>query len=160
MAQLSGAAERGGRLKVRAEGALALVLRASDVAARNGDRVHATIVGSGINQDGRTTGLSLPSPDAQAALLQQVYAEFGVAPDELAFIEAHGLPEQLFFGDRDHLTEVRAVGARGRDRHVGWVAPVLLDRRRDRRTPGDQRQERRPPHRPVFWVFEVVTPPS
>ncbi|WP_178133513.1 type I polyketide synthase [Vineibacter terrae] len=75
---------------VRAEGALAVVLRASDVAARNGDRVHATIVGSGINQDGRTTGLSLPSPDAQAALLQQVYAEFGVAPDELAFIEAHG----------------------------------------------------------------------
>ncbi|HKU98833.1 MAG TPA: SDR family NAD(P)-dependent oxidoreductase [Vineibacter sp.] len=75
---------------VRAEGALALVLRAADAAERNGDRVHAMVVGSGINQDGRTTGLSLPSSDAQAALLEQVYRDNGIAADDLAFIEAHG----------------------------------------------------------------------
>jgi len=75
---------------VRAEGALALVLRSAESAERNGDPIHALIAGSGINQDGRTTGLSLPSSDAQAALLEQVYRNFGVAPDDLAFIEAHG----------------------------------------------------------------------
>ncbi len=75
---------------VRAEGALALVLRAADAAERNGDRVHAMVVGSGINQDGRTTGLSLPSSDAQAALLDQVYSESNIAADDIAFIEAHG----------------------------------------------------------------------
>jgi acyl transferase domain-containing protein/acyl carrier protein len=75
---------------VRAEGALALVLRAEDVARRSGDRIHAVVVGSGINQDGRTAGLSLPSTDAQAALLAQVYRDCGVSPDHLAFVEAHG----------------------------------------------------------------------
>ena len=75
---------------VRAEGALALVLRSVDSAERNGDPIHAVITGSGINQDGRTSGLSLPSSDAQAALLEQVYRDSGVAPDDLAFIEAHG----------------------------------------------------------------------
>ncbi|MGD9921847.1 MAG: type I polyketide synthase, partial [Pseudorhodoplanes sp.] len=75
---------------VRGEGAVALVLRAEDAARRNGDRIHAMVVGSGTNQDGRTVGLSLPSSDAQAALLRQVYDQSGVAADELAFIEAHG----------------------------------------------------------------------
>lgn len=75
---------------VRGEGAVALVLRSEDAARRNGDRVHALVVGSGTNQDGRTVGLSLPSTDAQAALLKDVYASAGIAPDDLAFIEAHG----------------------------------------------------------------------
>ncbi len=75
---------------VRAEGALALVLRATDAAKRNGDCIHAVVVGSGINQDGRTAGMSLPSSEAQAALLAQVYRDFEVDAKDLAFIEAHG----------------------------------------------------------------------
>ena len=75
---------------VRSEGAVAMVIRAADVAAENGDRVHALLVGSGINSDGRTVGLSLPSPQSQAALLDKVYDEFEIDPNALAFIEAHG----------------------------------------------------------------------
>ncbi|HJQ56077.1 MAG TPA: acyltransferase domain-containing protein, partial [Vineibacter sp.] len=75
---------------VRGEGAVAVVLRALDVARGNSDSIHAVVVGSGINQDGRTSGLSLPSWEAQAALLEQVYRESGVAPRDLAFVEAHG----------------------------------------------------------------------
>lgn len=75
---------------VRGEGAVALVLRAEDVARRNGDRIHSLAVGSGTNQDGRTTGLSLPSSEAQGALLTQVYDACGISPDDLAFVEAHG----------------------------------------------------------------------
>src|SRR5262245_18088122 len=75
---------------VRAEGALAIVLRAADSAERHGDPIHALISGSWINRDGRTTVLSLPSSDAQAALLEQFYRDFAVAPADLAFIEAHG----------------------------------------------------------------------
>jgi len=91
---------------VRAEGAVTLILRAEDAARRNGDRIHAVVVGSGTNQDGRTTGLSLPSSDAQAALLAQVYGECGVSPDDLAFIEAHGTGTRV--GDP---AEARALGA-------------------------------------------------
>ncbi len=75
---------------VRSEGAVAMVIRAADVAEKNGDRIHGLIAGTGINADGRTVGLSLPSPQSQATLLDKVYEEFKIDPDAIAFIEAHG----------------------------------------------------------------------
>jgi len=75
---------------VRAEGVIVLVLRSMAAARQARNRVHAAILGAGIGQDGRTTGLSLPSADAQRAILEQVYAEAGVDPGDLSFVEAHG----------------------------------------------------------------------
>ncbi|WP_372405093.1 SDR family NAD(P)-dependent oxidoreductase [Streptomyces luteireticuli] len=75
---------------VRAEGAAVVVLKPLAAALADGDRVHAVVVASGANADGRTTGLSLPNARAQADLLRQVYAEAGIAPDEVAYVEAHG----------------------------------------------------------------------
>lgn len=75
---------------VRAEGAIVLVLRSMEAARKARNRIHASIVGSGVGQDGRTTGLSLPSADSQRRLLEQVYSRFGIDPGELAFVEAHG----------------------------------------------------------------------
>ena len=50
----------------------------------------AVIVETGINQDGQTKGISLPNPDAQFRLLQQVYQRAGVPAEQLSYIEAHG----------------------------------------------------------------------
>ncbi|MDB5487557.1 MAG: hypothetical protein JWQ58_1272 [Reyranella sp.] len=75
---------------VRAEGAIVVVLRSMSSALKARSRIHAVIVGSGVNQDGRTTGLSLPSADSQRRLLEQVYGDFGVDPADLSFVEAHG----------------------------------------------------------------------
>jgi len=75
---------------VRAEGGVVLILRALDRARAQGDRVHALIVGSGVNSDGRTSGISLPSKAHQAALLERAYCENGLDPNDIAFIEAHG----------------------------------------------------------------------
>lgn len=75
---------------VRAEGAAILVLRRSDRVAVEGDRSHATIVASGTNAAGRTNGISLPSREAQAALLTSVYIGNDIDPDQIAFIEGHG----------------------------------------------------------------------
>lgn len=75
---------------VRAEGVIVLVLRSMAAARQARNRVHAAILGAGIGQDGRTTGLSLPSADAQRAILEQVYSEAGVDPGDLSFVEAHG----------------------------------------------------------------------
>ncbi len=75
---------------VRSEGGVALLLKPLDRAIADGDAVHGVILASGINQDGRTNGFSLPSRDAQAALLRQVYAEAGIEPDALCYFEAHG----------------------------------------------------------------------
>ena len=75
---------------VRSEGAVALVLKTADSAARDGCRPYVRVAASGINSDGRTNGIALPSRFSQAQLLRQVYAEAAVEPDEVAFIEAHG----------------------------------------------------------------------
>lgn len=75
---------------VRAEGGVVLVLRAFERARAEADRAHALIVGCGVNSDGRTAGISLPSRRQQAALLERTYAKAGVDPNRVAFIEAHG----------------------------------------------------------------------
>jgi acyl transferase domain-containing protein/NADPH:quinone reductase-like Zn-dependent oxidoreductase/acyl carrier protein len=79
---------------VRAEGAGVVVLKPLSAALADGDRVHAVILASGVNADGRTAGLSLPSADAQGALLERVYADAGIAPDQVSYVEAHGTGTQ------------------------------------------------------------------
>jgi len=75
---------------VRGEGGAVVILRPLDNALADGDAIRAVILGTGVNSDGRTIGLSLPSEAAQASLLRSVYSRAGVAPEELAFFEMHG----------------------------------------------------------------------
>ncbi len=75
---------------VRAEGGGVVLLKPLADALEAGDRVRAVIRGTGVNQDGRTTGFSLPNKAAQAALLREVYARFGLDPNDLIYVEAHG----------------------------------------------------------------------
>ncbi|WP_417668115.1 SDR family NAD(P)-dependent oxidoreductase [Roseibium sp.] len=75
---------------VRSEGGVAIVLRAKRAAKLKGTRSHGKLVATGINADGRTVGMSLPSPYAQADLLREIYEGLGVSPKDLAFVEAHG----------------------------------------------------------------------
>src|SRR5262249_15293519 len=75
---------------VRGEGGGVVILRPLEDALADGDAVRAVIVATGVNSDGRTIGLSLPSEAAQASLLRSVYAHAGVAPEQLAFFEMHG----------------------------------------------------------------------
>jgi phthiocerol/phenolphthiocerol synthesis type-I polyketide synthase C len=92
---------------VRSEGAVALVLRkgrAGDAGAR-AERVRAEILGAGVNSDGRTVGVSLPSADGQARLLHELYARLEVDPDNIAFVEAHGTGTRV--GDP---VEAEAIG--------------------------------------------------
>jgi len=80
---------------VRAEGIVAVVLRSIQAAHRARNRIHGVIVGSAMNQDGRTTGMSLPSAESQRALLESTYGEFSVDPADLLFVEAHGTGTQV-----------------------------------------------------------------
>ena len=75
---------------VRAEGGVVLVLKTLKRAVADGDRVHAVICGSGVNSDGRTSGISLPAEQGQIELLRAVYDRAGVAADLVAYVEAHG----------------------------------------------------------------------
>ena len=50
-----------------------MLKRLSD-AERDGDSIHGVIIGSGINQDGKTNGITAPSVNSQIDLLREVYA--------------------------------------------------------------------------------------
>ncbi len=75
---------------VRSEGAVVVVLRSMAAAQKARNRIHSVLVGSGMNQDGHTTGVFVPSADSQRRLLDQVYGDFAVDPADLLFVEAHG----------------------------------------------------------------------
>lgn len=76
---------------VRSEGAAVVFLKRLSDAERDGDPIHAVITHSGINSDGSTNGISLPSLAGQSALLDQLYhVEKGFNINHLDYLEAHG----------------------------------------------------------------------
>nr|WP_283472118.1 SDR family NAD(P)-dependent oxidoreductase [Methylosinus trichosporium] len=77
------------------EGVGVLVLKRLDDALRDGDRIHALIRGTGINQDGKTSGLTAPSATAQTDLECEVYRAAKVDPATIGLVEAHGTGTKL-----------------------------------------------------------------
>ncbi len=75
---------------VRGEGAGMVLLKKLSDAIADGDPIHAVIVGSAVNSDGHTNGISLPSPEAQANLVHDACVLAGVEPKEIGYVEAHG----------------------------------------------------------------------
>lgn len=76
---------------VRGEGGALLLLKPLNAALRDGDPVHAVIMGSGVNSDGaRKSGLTIPSAEAQTDLMREVLTFSGMEKGDLDFVEAHG----------------------------------------------------------------------
>ncbi|KAF5702983.1 polyketide synthase [Fusarium globosum] len=107
----------------RGEGVATIVLKHLDLAVKDGDRIHAIIANSGMNQDGKTPGLNTPSSEAQAALSLRVYQEAGLNPADTSFVEAHGTGTQA--GDREEIASISKVfceeSGRTDDLYVGSV---------------------------------------
>jgi len=74
----------------RAEGVGMVVLKRLSEALADGDPIYAVIRGSAVNQDGRSEGLTVPSFDAQAALIREALGAAGLSPKEVQYVEAHG----------------------------------------------------------------------
>lgn len=75
---------------VRGEGAGVIVLKPLRQALADGDRVHGVILGSAVNNDGATPGLTVPSPTAQEQVLHLAYQRAGLTPDVVQYVELHG----------------------------------------------------------------------
>ncbi|KIG14079.1 Malonyl CoA-acyl carrier protein transacylase [Enhygromyxa salina] len=89
---------------VRGEGCVVLAVRRLSDAERAGDRILALIRGSAVRHDGHASGLTVPNPASQTAVIRAALASARVEPGEVSMIEAHGTGTPL--GDP---IEVRAL---------------------------------------------------
>jgi acyl transferase domain-containing protein/D-arabinose 1-dehydrogenase-like Zn-dependent alcohol dehydrogenase/acyl carrier protein len=80
---------------VPGEGAGVVLLKRLSDALRDSDPIHGLIVGWGINQDGKTNGITAPSVNSQIALEKDVYERFNIDPGTISLVEAHGTGTKL-----------------------------------------------------------------
>nr|AJY78092.1 polyketide synthase [Myxococcus virescens] len=100
---------------VRGEGCGVVVLKRLSDAVKQGDRIHAVIRGTAVNHDGPSSGLTVPSSDAQAAVIRSALADAGADSATLTLLEAHGSGTPL--GDAIEIEGIRrALGAGLEDR--------------------------------------------
>jgi phthiocerol/phenolphthiocerol synthesis type-I polyketide synthase C len=90
---------------VRSEGGGVFLLKDYEQAIADGNPIIAVVAHSSVNTDGRKSGLTVPSPAAQASLLVNAYKEAGIEPSEIDYLEAHGTGTAV--GDP---IETRALG--------------------------------------------------
>lgn len=74
----------------RGEGVAAMIVKPLKDAIRDGDVVRAVIRATAVNFDGKTTGMTVPSGDAQAELIRETYQKAGVSMNDTCYFEAHG----------------------------------------------------------------------
>ena len=75
---------------MRAEGCGIVILKRLSDAQRDGDEIIAVIKGSAINQDGASSGLTVPNGPAQEEVIWRALKHAGLKPDDIDYIEAHG----------------------------------------------------------------------
>ncbi|MBA9087964.1 FkbH-like protein [Fontibacillus solani] len=77
------------------EGTAAVFLKPLARAIADGDSIYAVIKGSAVNQDGSSLGISAPNVAAQEEVIDEAWMNAGIAPETIAYIEAHGTGTKL-----------------------------------------------------------------
>ena len=98
---------------VRSEGVVVVVLKRLDDALRDGDRIHALIRGTAVNNDGGSgTSMGTPSIQGQSEAITGALADAGVQGADIGYVEAHGTGTRA--GDRVELAALAAAMGEGR----------------------------------------------
>ncbi|KAF3003888.1 t1pks [Neopestalotiopsis sp. 37M] len=111
----------------RAEGFGAIYLKKLSDALAQGDPIRAVVRGTAFNANGKTGGISHPSPDGQEAVMRQAYkAAGGLNPDLTGYVEAHGTGTPV--GDPIEVSAIGRVFSPGRKDDpllIGSIKPNL-----------------------------------
>ncbi|TMC23858.1 MAG: methyltransferase domain-containing protein, partial [Chloroflexi bacterium] len=77
------------------DGVGVVILKRLQDAERDGDHIYGVIQASGTNQDGQTSGITVPSFLSQSQLQESIYRRYHINPCDLQYIEAHGTATKL-----------------------------------------------------------------
>lgn len=80
---------------VPAEGIAVVVIKREDKAKEDRNPIYANIIGSGINYDGKTNGITAPNGQSQTKLLKDIYDKFRIDPKDISYIVTHGTGTKL-----------------------------------------------------------------
>ncbi len=98
---------------VRGEGCGILVLKRLADAEADGNRIWGVIRGTALNQDGASSGLTVPNGAAQEKVIEIALERAGILPSDIDYLEAHGTGTEV--GDPIEINATAAVYGRGRD---------------------------------------------
>lgn len=105
---------------VRSEGGGVFFLKEYAQAIADGNPILAIVATTAINADGHKSGLTVPNPKRQAALLEQAYLQARIDPVDIDYLEAHGTGTAI--GDP---LETQAIGkALGQHRNSDKPLPI------------------------------------
>jgi acyl transferase domain-containing protein/acyl carrier protein len=77
------------------DGVGVVILKRLQEAERDGDSIYGIIRSCGINQDGQTSSMTVPSFLSQSELESSVYKKANIHIEDLQYIEAHGTSTKL-----------------------------------------------------------------
>ncbi|TDD29380.1 acyltransferase domain-containing protein [Actinomadura sp. KC06] len=110
-----------------AEGTGIVLLKRLPDAERDGDRVHAVILGAGSSSDGRASSIMSPLVDGQVLAVERAWRDAGLDPAEpgaVGLVEAHGTATPA--GDEAELATLRRVfGTDGPPIGLGTVKSMI-----------------------------------
>ena len=121
MLEAAGMLARDGRCKTfdvradgyaRGEGCGILVLKRLADAERDGDRILGVLLGSAVNHDGASAGLTVPRGSSQEAVIREALVRAGIEASSVDYLEAHGTGTEL--GDPIEMRAAAAVYGEGR----------------------------------------------
>jgi acyl transferase domain-containing protein/acyl carrier protein len=101
---------------VRAEGCGMVLLKRLEDAQHAGDQILAVIPGSAVNHNGWGESLTAPCAQAQQLVVEKALHRAGLSPQQISFIEAHGVGSQLT--DTSEAQALHAVF--GGERQTPW----------------------------------------
>ncbi|KAK8106744.1 hypothetical protein PG999_010103 [Apiospora kogelbergensis] len=103
------------------EGSTVVVLKRLSDAKRDGNRIHAVLRGTAMNNDGRSASLTTPNGPAQQKLIRTALAASQLQANDIDYVEAHGTGTKL--GDPIEATALAEVfgGRGGGDANTLWI---------------------------------------
>ncbi|MEM6399089.1 MAG: PfaB family protein, partial [Cyanobacteria bacterium P01_D01_bin.116] len=81
--------DKSSRGLITSEGVGMLVLKRYSDAIKDGDRIYASITGSGLSNDGRGKHLLSPNPKGQILAFEKAYSEADINPKVIDYMECH-----------------------------------------------------------------------